>query len=117
MSDRFTISRSKRADDVPVLALRGRFEAPSSQKLRELVLGMKSEGHRAVIINLEELSFIGSSGLAVLLLLTEEFDDLGGKVVFAGANPSVQHVIDLLNVGEFLEIVPTVDDAIAPVSS
>lgn len=49
-----------------------------------------------VVLDLQELAFIDSSGVRALLLLADRMDD-GGVLILRNAAPSVQRVFDLVS--------------------
>ena len=73
--------------------------------LREAALtSLKDAGERHLVVDLAGVEFVASTGLATFLLLTEEFADVPGLVVFVNAAPSVMQVITLLNITQFLKL-------------
>jgi len=90
---------------VPVLQLHGRLDADGAQQLREAALSsLKNNGERHLVVDLAGVEFVASTGLATFLLLTEEFTDVPGSIVFVNAAPPVMQVITLLNIGQFLKL-------------
>lgn len=115
MYEGLEISRVAETGSVPVLNLQGRLDASGAQLLRERCLALREEGSLTLVIDLTGVSFVASSGLGTFLLLTEEFANAGGKVIFAAPCESVQRVISLLNLDKFLEIERSVDAALTTV--
>lgn len=113
MSDKLEITRGNGRDDVPVLRLRGRIEAPGAQQLREHCANLQESGCSHLVIDLDGVTFVSSSGLGTFLLLTEEFRSSGGKLVLAAPRSGVTQVLELLNLDQFLEISPSLEGALA----
>ena len=98
---------------VPVLRLRGRLDAAGAQTLHVKALAsLKESGERNLVVDLAEVDFVASTGLATFLLLTEEFTEAHGTIVFANATPAVMQVISLLNINQFLNLENSEDAAI-----
>lgn len=113
MSDQLEITLGTGRDDVPVLRLRGRIEAPGAQRLRERCAELHDSGCSRLVIDLDGVTFVASSGLGTFLLLTEEFRSAGGKLVLAAPRTGVTQVLELLNLDQFLEISPSIEGALA----
>jgi anti-sigma B factor antagonist len=112
MINKLEISWESEPTPVPVLQLHGRLDAEGAQQLREAALAsLKNDGEPNLVVDLGGVEFVASTGLATFLLLTEEFADVPGKVVFVNAAPAVVQVISLLNISQFLQLAPTADAA------
>ena len=112
MSKQFTITQESDNNGVPVLRLAGRLDADGAHALRAKALEFKERGHTRVIVHLADLEFVASSGLGTFLLLTEEFLDVGGSIVFVAPSTDVRQVISLMNIDQFLNLVDTEEEAL-----
>lgn len=108
MSDSLEIGLTEERGGLPVLRLRGRLEAEEAQDLRQRCVALLQSGRRVVVLDLDAVSFVASSGLGTFLLLTDEFRTAGGRLVIAAPQKGVVQVLQLLNLDQFLEIEPTV---------
>ena len=113
MSNPFTITEDLKNKSVPVLHLTGRLEADGAHALRSRVMEYKQRGVTRVVVHLSGLEFVASSGLGTFLLLTEEFLDVGGSIVYVAPSPDVLQVIELMNIDQFLSLVDTEEEAFA----
>jgi anti-anti-sigma factor len=113
MYEPFEIVRDDKAGPLPVLHLKGRLEAEGAQRLRQLCQSIRQEGHGELVVGLKDVSFVSSSGLGAFLLLTEEFREGGGQIVFAAPSQILMDAVNLLNLGEFLQIAPSLESALA----
>jgi anti-anti-sigma factor len=66
-----------------------------------------------LVLNLSEVTFMGSSGVGALLVLVEQFQEQAGAVHFAALSHNAQDVIDLLDLGQYLPIHATEAEAFA----
>jgi anti-sigma B factor antagonist len=112
MFDQIEITQSQARDSIPVLNLKGRLDASGAQQLREMCHGLQDEGHSQIIIDLAGVEFVASSGLGTFLLLTEEYRENGGKVIFAAPSTAVLDVVTLLNLDQFLFLEESVEVAL-----
>lgn len=63
-----------------------------------------------VILNLEDVDFVDSSGIGWLLQHHKRFRDAGGILVFHSLTPTVENVFRLLNLKQVFHVA---DDAVA----
>lgn len=111
MYDSLTIRASEDALK-PVLYLSGRIDAQGANNLRDACTQLRKAGTLNVVISLQDVRFVSSTGLGHFLVITEDFKADGGDVVFAEPANSVRHVLKLLNLEQFLTIADTVDAAL-----
>jgi anti-sigma B factor antagonist len=113
VSDQIKFTKQLEPGKVPILSLEGRLDASGAQRLRELASEIRNEGHANLIVNLAKVEFVASSGFGTFLLLTEEFKENGGRIIFAASSPAVLEVVSLLNLDQFLNIEDSVESALA----
>ena len=115
MYDQIEITQTKERNGIPLLKLEGRLDASGAQRLRGICQDLREAGEISVVIDLAEVEFVASSGLGTFLLLTEEFRESGGSVIFAAPSPAVLDVVALLNLDQFLHMEETLDAALGAV--
>jgi len=112
MSSEFAISDAQTDSHVALIRIAGRLDAKSAHRLfshcREKIQG----GHRHLIINLSQVSFVASSGIGTLLALTEELKQVGGSLRLVELSEPVESVVRLLNLVQFLSIDASEDKAL-----
>lgn len=109
MSDKLEITAAGERTGVPVLCLRGRIDAQGAQDLLGRCAELREAGHANLVLDLDGVSFVASSGLGSFLLLTEEYRSAGGRLVLAAPQGGVVQVLELLNLDQFLDIAPSLD--------
>ena len=87
-----------------VLKLGGRIGVKQAKELRTRCSLIRSNGYKHIVLNLKEVSFIASSGIGALIVLSGEMRIKGGGVHLVAVSPPVLRVIKLLNVSGFLTI-------------
>ena len=95
-----------------VLRVSGRLDARNAQALVAQCNGLLDRDVKHVVIAMPEVSFVASSGIGSLLALTESFQDAGGSLRLAHLSQAVSSVVDLLNLGQFLAIDATEEEAL-----
>ena len=83
--------------------------AALKNKLHELV----AAGKIRVVVNLKNVEFINSSGLAMLISSLNTMRDTGGDMKIANASEKITTLIKVTKLGSLFENHPTVEAAIA----
>jgi anti-sigma B factor antagonist len=102
--------RSER-DGVQFLAVRGSLDALSASDLKPEVVALGDSGAKKVLVDLDGLALIDSSGVGVLISLFKRVRGHGGQVCFAGVKAQPKEVFRLLRLDRSLDICATVEDA------
>ncbi len=116
MSDELIISVAGNGGRTAVLRLKGRLDVKTSPLLLQRVAEIQESGQN-LVLNLSEVSFMGSSGIGALLVLVEQFHEQAGVVRLASPSPAVASVIKLLNLDRFLAVDPTEEKALAEIGA
>ncbi len=98
---------------IRILHLKGFLDAHNHQIFRTSMNEMRSDGLAKVVVNFEQLTYIGSSGIEVILANVQAMRDKGGDIVLCGMSQKVFKVFDLLGLPSFFRIFDTVDEAAA----
>jgi anti-anti-sigma factor len=77
----------------------------------ELVI-LHNEGVENLILNLEDVKFVDSSGLSAILTANRLWKDNGHFVLTGIKHPSVTKLITISRLDTILTIIPTVEDSI-----
>jgi anti-anti-sigma factor len=110
------ISEVEHRGRTAVLRLKGRLDIKTSPILLQRVSEIQANGQN-LVLNLAEVSFMGSSGIGALLVLVEQFQEQAGVVRLASPSPAVEAVIKLLNLDRFLAIDPSEDKALSEIGA
>ena len=112
MSDQLVLDWETESVPVPVLHLKGRLDVAGAQQFHEVALAsLKDAGEPNLVVDLAGVEFVASTGLATFLLLTEEFAEVQGAIVYVNATPAVMQVISLLNIEQFLSLETSLEAA------
>ena len=103
-------------NDVSVLVVRGSLDAQSAATLKPEVVAIGDSGTKKVLVDLEGLSLIDSSGVGVLISLFKRVRGNGGQVCFSGVKAQPKEVFRLLRLDRSLDICSTVEDALKKLS-
>jgi anti-anti-sigma factor len=95
-----------------LLRLGGRLDSSSAPLLVQKCSAVRGAGH-SLVLNLEGVTFIASSGVGALLAVAEQFRESGQAIRLVALSPAVDSVIRLLNLDQFLPIDATEDEALS----
>lgn len=83
-------------ENVLIVRLKGELDHHEAGSLREKWQENLSSGmFKHVILNLEEVNFMDSSGIGVLLGRYKEIASLGGELVVCSVNSSIKRIFDM----------------------
>jgi anti-anti-sigma factor len=96
---------------IAVLRLAGGMDGHGGRAVMSACGGLRNEGNSVVLL-LHDVTFISSSGVGVLLALTEDFQDRDLTLRIAAPSKEVRMAIGLLNLDHYLKIHDTEEDAL-----
>ena len=98
-----TIARLK--DDVVKIALRGELDHEHAYTFDEELKRVEALGPECICLDLRELTFLDSCGLARLVAARRRAMKAGRRLVLVRGTPAVQRVFQLTAVDEAFEII------------
>lgn len=95
----------RRIDKTAILELTGAIDLSSSPEVRKILLRELRESRTSrVILNLEKVKYIDSSGVASLVEGLKASRDIGSRLLLFGLSPIVRQVLQLTRLLEIFEI-------------
>ncbi len=95
------------------IRLSGRIDAAAAPTVQRLVRDAAHDGVRCVVIDLDDVTFLSSSGLRILLLLTRELRKQKSDIRLCSPRPQVAEVFHLTGFDQIFELFSTREAAIA----
>ena len=99
--------------DVMVVILSGRLDAQTSDSASDELSRVAQQGKVNILLNLNDLEFVSSAGLRVLLQIAKLVQGENGKLMVCHANGVVKEVMELSGFESFLQMHETERDALA----
>ena len=100
-------------DRILLLRLEGELDVATTPRFRSEVRNGLETGVRAIVLDMEAVSFMDSSMLKELLRSHAEIAPGGGVLVLVAPQAAVRRLLDLTRTSELLEIVATREEALA----
>ncbi len=104
--------QTRDTNGIKVIDLIGKFDtntAPDAEKhLNELI----KEGVKKILVNLEKLDYISSSGLRVLLSTNKQLQKTGSMMRICNLNEVVQEIFDISGFSSIFNVFVTESEAL-----
>jgi anti-sigma B factor antagonist len=95
-----------------VVAAGGEVDLYAAPSLRESLLSAITAGHYFIALDFSQVTFIDSSGFAVIVGALKRLRAEGGELRIAGAVTSVRSAMRLSGLARIIALYPSVDEAV-----
>lgn len=102
----------RRIGDVTVVDLAGSLDGSKGPSLKEQMAALLADGHRRIVLNLEELTYLDSSALGELVACQLRATGAGATVKIANAGSRVQDLLLLTRLITAFDAHDSVDEAV-----
>ncbi|MFM7887069.1 MAG: STAS domain-containing protein [Pseudanabaena sp.] len=106
------------SNEVRVIKPSGRLDVTTAAEFRRQVNDIASDPNspKYLLVDLQEISFMDSSGLGALVSALKSIRNSNGEMVVCGANAQVQMLFELTSMTKIFKIYPTIDEFNATLS-
>jgi anti-sigma B factor antagonist len=84
----------------------------TAPKLKSELVIINTEGYKNIILDMNNVEFIDSSGLSAILTGNRICKDANGTFVLTGINDGIKKLIDISQLNKVLNIIPTVTESV-----
>ena len=99
--------------DVLCIRLGGELDHHTADELRgQVANAIEKNNIRHIVLNLEHLSFMDSSGLGVILGRYKQIKQVHGEMVVCAISPALQRIFDLSGLFKIIKMEPTEEFAL-----
>jgi anti-anti-sigma factor len=99
-------------NDIVILRLEGRLDATTSPQIEAKISQITESGKNKVIFNLQNMDYLSSAGMRVLLAVTKKIKSLNGKFIVCSLSDDVFEIIKMAGFNQILHIVSNEDKAL-----
>jgi anti-sigma B factor antagonist len=110
--DQITVSTRPAGEGQVVVEVGGEVDMLTSPQLRSVVLGQLSDGAQLVVLALDGVTFLGTSGLAVLIEVREAAHQAGVELRLACTGRRVLRPLSIAGLVPMFDIHDSVDQAL-----
>jgi anti-sigma B factor antagonist len=96
-----------------ILAVKGEIDVYTAPRLREQLVELVSQGHRQIVVDLEGVDFLDSTGLGVLVGGLKRLRSNGGDMALVCTQPRILKVFEITGLTTVFSISASVDEATA----
>ena len=97
--------------NIALIQLEGRLDASTGPDVQATLQSFLEKGFHRIIVDLQQVPFIDSSGLVALVSGLRLAREQKGDIILSGIRPQVQTVFRLTMLDRIFPIHPTADDA------
>lgn len=106
----------RKVNDIQILELAGRFDTSTANTVLERIDLVTNTTPARVVVNMENVSFVDSTGLSTLVHGTKQSRMQEGDLYLCGLQQSVRIIFELTRLDKYFEIFLAEEDAIAAFS-
>lgn len=99
------------AEGIAVVTPKGRLNMAAARRLKEVLDGLVGEGSTRIVVDMDETTFLDSSGLGALIAGLKSARQAGGDLRVARPTEAVRTVFSLTNLDRVLKPRDTVEGA------
>ena len=92
-----------------IVHVAGRIDATTSDEMEDALMDILGQGQDRIILNLENIDYISSAGLRVLVVITKQLYDSGQ--FFCTISDNVREIIEMAGFNTFMNIYDSLEDA------
>ncbi|MBU0985477.1 MAG: STAS domain-containing protein [candidate division Zixibacteria bacterium] len=111
--EKTTITKRNIADDVIALCPGKTLDNSNAHDMVDAIVRAEQSGYRFIVVDMAGLEFLSSAGVGSILSTVELLREKGGDIVLCNVPTSVFHVLEVLDLSEYLTIRTTEEDAVA----
>ncbi len=100
-------------DGVVVLTARGEIDVSTAPQLRQQLVEISAAGAGSVVVDLDSVDFLDSTGLGVLVSGLKRFRTSGGDLLVVCTKPRIMKVFEITGLTRVFSMHGTVDEALA----
>jgi anti-sigma B factor antagonist len=94
-----------RSGNTATVAVGGEIDIANAAHLRDCLTGCLADGCTEITLDMEEVTFMGASGLSVLADVTELAESCGGRLILQKTPARIQKVIQIAGLAAAIHIV------------
>ena len=103
---------SREENGVQVVEVEGKLNTGASPDLDKYLTALIEDGAINILLNLEYLDFIASTGLRIILATGKKLVGVGGKLVICNPNLVVMDVLKISGFSQMFDVFDSEDEAL-----
>ncbi len=107
--------QQENTNGVEIFKVKGSLDSNTSPEFETLIYKSLENGQRKLILNLEDLDYISSAGIRVMLKTTKDLKRMDGNIVLCSLQDYVREVFDIAGFDGYLNIENSLDAAMVAI--
>lgn len=99
------------SDNSILITLGQALDNSNAHLMVDAITSVQAGGVKNIIIDMTDLEFLSSAGVGAILGTIETSREAGGDIILCHVSDSIRHVLDVLDLTEFLTITDTLEEA------
>ncbi|WP_026568252.1 anti-sigma factor antagonist [Bacillus sp. UNC41MFS5] len=104
-----TIDKKQRDEEIMVLVA-GEIDAYTAPKLREELLSLAEAGNKSITVNLQDVSYLDSTGLGVFVGLFKQLKEKGGELKLIQLSDRIKRLFEITGLSNVMNISSTTEE-------
>jgi len=100
---------------VEIFSVKGSLDSNTSTELETRIYAALESGQRKLILNLENLEYISSAGIRVMLKTAKDLKRMEGNIVLCALQDYVREVFDIAGFDGYLNIENNIEEAMVKI--
>lgn len=102
----------RKLDGAMVVTPRGSLDSNTSRQFEERLFSLIRQGDNRLIIDLEDVDYISSAGLRVIIKAVKELKQGEGQLILCSMKDYIRELFELSGFASFLPIYPSLEESI-----
>lgn len=103
----------RKREAVAIIDMKGEVTSFADEVLNLLINGIMAEGFRKIVFNFTDVSYINSSGIAVLIGIVTSLANKGMLFEVYGVTPHFKKIFRMIGLTQYVTVSNTEEDALA----
>ena len=108
-----TVTPRSAGDSVQVLDLNGEVDVYTAPVLRQAIVEQVDKGTQKLLINLEKVGYLDSTGLGILIGGVKRLKEQGGTLRLVGPSARITRIFEITGLNKIFDVYANEQDALA----
>ena len=100
-------------DDTLVVTPHKTLDNNNAHEMVDIITSAQARGYRFIVMDMSQLEFLSSAGVGSILGTVEISREAGGDIILCGVPETIMHVLQVLDLSDYLTIKPDQQQALA----
>ncbi|MCL5292072.1 MAG: STAS domain-containing protein [Actinobacteria bacterium] len=110
--------RTEIFEEIPVISVAGEIDHFTAKPIEERIMELTAGGEKYLILNFQEVSYLDSAGVALIILAIQKVNPVGGSVALVSENRNVLKILEIAGITQLTQnfaIFSSLDDALSAI--